>query len=176
MGNGMNDRGNRQAWAGRPDPAPGPARGRRAEIDPPARTVRDTDSGPAGPGRCRDCGRRHGTVVRCLADGRWFDADDQTWRDRRGRRAPWPNVVEYAGVRDLAVAVREVRLSGDAAARPRKLCKRCQMAREALHAALRNRLRALGRRAVGDLFLGRYDVPDTLGRFTALAASRPKAK
>jgi hypothetical protein len=145
----------------------------RAQLDPSGPGARHTGTAPGvAPERCRECGRRHGTVVRCLPDGRWFDADDQTWRDRRGRRARWPNVVEYAGVRDLPVSVRRVRLSAEPGARTRRLCQRCQMVHEAARGAIRRHLRALGRRALGDLFLGAYDRPDAVERFAALARRR----
>jgi hypothetical protein len=138
----------------------------RAQLDPSGPGARH-----AGTERCRECGRRHGTVVRCLPDGRWFDADDQTWRDRRGRRARWPDVVEYAAVRDLPVSVRRVRLSAD---RTRRLCRRCQMVHEAARNGVRRRLRVLGRRALGDLFLGAYDQPDAVERFAGLARRRAR--
>lgn len=117
-----------------------------------------------GAARCRCCGRPHGVVVRCLADGRWYDPDAQTWRDSRGRRAPWPDVVEYATTEDIAVTVRPVRASGAATGTPRLLCRRCQMVEEAIRARIRARMR----RAVGDLFLGSYDAPGTFERFLAL--------
>jgi len=149
----------------------------RPQLDPSGESVHYTATTPqGGQERCRDCGRKHGTVVRCLPDGRWFDADDQTWRDRRGRRAAWPNVVEYAEVRDLAVTVRQVRLSGDTSARLSKLCRRCQMSREAVRNAIRNRIRALSRRAMGDLFLGSYHEPGEIERFKVLSRRAKKAE
>ncbi|UEM20748.1 hypothetical protein JL100_027330 [Skermanella mucosa] len=148
----------------------------RPQLDPSGESVRYTDTTPVSANeRCRDCGRKHGTVVRCLADGRWFDAEDQTWRDRRGRRAAWPNVVEYAEVRDMPVTVRLVRLSGDVSGKLRKLCQRCQMSQEALRNAIRNRVRALSRRALGDLFLGGYNEPDQLERFKVLSPPRNRS-
>ena len=45
-------------------------------------------------GRCQRCGRPHLAFVRCLPDGRWFDEQAATWRDRRGRLARWPDLVE----------------------------------------------------------------------------------
>ncbi|EWY40450.1 hypothetical protein N825_34705 [Skermanella stibiiresistens SB22] len=149
----------------------------RPQLDPSGERVRYTDIAPVSLNeRCRDCGRKHGTVVRCLADGRWFDADDQTWRDRRGRRSAWPNVVEYAEVRDLPVTVRLVRLSGDNGGKLRKLCRRCQMSQESMRNAIRNRIRALSRRALGDLFLGVYSEPDTEERFKSLSKPKRAAK
>ena len=45
-------------------------------------------------GACEGCGRPHGRTIRCLPDGRWFDPDRRTWRDRRGRPARWPDLEE----------------------------------------------------------------------------------
>lgn len=125
----------------------------------------------AGEGlRCRCCGRPDGVVVRCLPDGRWYDAADQTWRDGRGRRAAWPNVVEYMETQDIAVLVRPVRASDGPNSRRRALCRRCQMIEE----GVRTRIRARMRRAVGDLFLGAYDEPATLERFLSLRRRLPQ--
>jgi hypothetical protein len=147
----------------------------QARLDPLGPVDCGTQAAPAaGPERCRDCGRKHGTIVRCLPDGRWFDADELTWRDRRGRSAKWPNVVEYAEVRDLPVSIRPVRLSAKPGAKPRSLCQRCQMVLEAAHNGVRRRLRALSRCALGDLFLGAYDQPDAIERFTASACRRAR--
>ncbi|WP_448192313.1 hypothetical protein [Azospirillum sp. sgz301742] len=125
----------------------------------------------AGDGlRCRCCARPDGLVVRCLPDGRWYDAADQTWRDGRGRRAAWPDVVEYTTTQDIAVRVRPVRASGVPNSRPRLLCRRCQMIEE----GIRGRLRARMRRALGDLFLGAYDEPATFERFLSLRRRQGK--
>jgi hypothetical protein len=45
-------------------------------------------------GRCQRCGRPHLVLLRCLPDGRWFDEQAATWRDRRGRPARWPDLME----------------------------------------------------------------------------------
>ena len=37
-------------------------------------------------GRCQRCGRPHGREIRHLGDGRWWDEDERTWRNGRGRR------------------------------------------------------------------------------------------
>lgn len=134
------------------------------QIDAPRRQGR--------PLRCRTCGRPHGVMLRCLGDGRWYDPEDATWRDRRGRRAPWPDVVEYAGTHDKRAVVRLVRPSGDPSGRPRALCLSCHMLAEIPFVAARNRLRALRRRAVGDLFLGGYEGEDIIPRFLAFLKSR----
>ena len=145
----------------------------QAQLDPLGPVNRGTQAASAArPERCRDCGRRHGTIVRCLPDGRWFDPDDQTWRDRRGRAARWPDVVEYAMVRDLAVSIRPVRLSTKPGTRTRCLCQHCQMVFGSARNGIRRHLRALSRRALGDLFLGAYDQPDVLERFTASTQHR----
>ncbi|GAA4255176.1 hypothetical protein GCM10022293_40840 [Azospirillum formosense] len=111
--------------------------------------------------------------MRCLPDGRWYDAADQTWRDGRGRRAAWPDVVEYAETRDVQVVVRPVRPSGNPEARPKNLCRRCHMQEEALRNAIRSRIRARMRRALGDLFLGDYSSPGILERAMALYRRKP---
>jgi Resolvase, N terminal domain len=41
-------------------------------------------------GICQGCGRPHGMTVRCLPDGRWFDATLRTWRNGRGRHCRPP--------------------------------------------------------------------------------------
>jgi hypothetical protein len=122
--------------------------------------------------RCRDCGRRHGTIVRCLPDGRWFDPDDQTWRDRRGRTAKWPDVVEYVEVCDLTVSIRLIHLSTKPKARPRGLCQHCRKVGESARNRIRRHLQAPSRRALGDLFLGAYDQPDVFERFTTSTQHR----
>src|SRR5208337_4007894 len=45
-------------------------------------------------GRCQRCGRPHLVLLRCLPDGRWSDEQAATWRDRRGRPARWPDLME----------------------------------------------------------------------------------
>lgn len=134
------------------------------QIEPPGKRAR--------PLRCRTCGRPHGIVLRCLRDGRWYDPEDATWRDRRGRRAPWPDVVEYAGTHDKKAVVRLVRPSGDPSGRPRALCLSCHMLAEIPFVAARNRLRARRRRALGDLFLGGYEEEEAIQRLLALLKSR----
>lgn len=136
----------------------------RPQIEPPRERTR--------PLRCRACGRPHGIVLRCLRDGRWYDPEDATWRDRRGRKAPWPDVVEYAGTHDKRAVVRLVRPSGDTSGRPRALCLSCHMHAEIPFVAARNRLRALRRRALGDLFLGAYETEEAFPRLLDLLKSR----
>jgi hypothetical protein len=51
-------------------------------------------------GRCERCARPHLSQVRCLPDGRWFDEASRTWRDRRGRSARWPDLIEAGYILD----------------------------------------------------------------------------
>ena len=112
--------------------------------------------------RCRCCGRPDGVVVRCLPDGRWYDGADETWRDGRGRRVPWPEAAEYAATTDVLVGVEALRITRSAVERVRLLCNRCRRLEGAAHGRARARISILLRRAIGDLFLGRYDDPAVL--------------
>jgi hypothetical protein len=66
-------------------------------------------------GICQGCGRPHGTTVRCLPDGRWFDAARRTWRNSRGRPARWPDLVETAQMRQTRVVLAAAHLDHDPA-------------------------------------------------------------
>jgi hypothetical protein len=65
-------------------------------------------------GRCQDCGRPHSATIRCLADGRWFDSAQQTWRDRRGRTARWPDLKQMVQIRTMYVVLAAAHLAHDA--------------------------------------------------------------
>jgi hypothetical protein len=54
-------------------------------------------------GLCQGCGRPQGATVRCLPDGRWYDQVRQTWRDRRGRIARWPDLEQIAQMRTVTL-------------------------------------------------------------------------
>ncbi len=113
-------------------------------------------------GVCQGCGRPHGVKVRCLPDGRWFDATRGTWRNDRGRPARWPDLVETAQVRHTRVILAAAHLDHD----PRNnrlrnlksLGQRCHMIHDRPHHLAQRRLTYLLRRALGDLFLGPYSV------------------
>ena len=64
-------------------------------------------------GRCQRCGRPHLVLVRCLPDGRWFDDQAATWRDRRGRPARWPDLVEAPRFRMTRVVLAAAHLDSD---------------------------------------------------------------
>jgi hypothetical protein len=64
-------------------------------------------------GRCQRCGRPHLVLLRCLPDGRWFDGQAATWRDRRGRPARWPDLMEATRFRMTRVVLAAAHLDSD---------------------------------------------------------------
>jgi hypothetical protein len=111
-------------------------------------------------GVCQGCGRPHGTTVRCLPDGRWFDSARQTWRDRRGRTARWPDLEQMVRLRTTRVVLAAAHLDHDPSNNRirnlRSLCQRCHMIHDRPHHLAQRRITYLRRRALGDLFLGPY--------------------
>jgi hypothetical protein len=111
-------------------------------------------------GVCQGCGRPHDITVRCLPDGRWYDATRRTWRNAHGRAARWPDLVEVAQIRHTRVVLAAAHLDHD----PRNnrlrnlksLCQRCHMIHDRPHHLAQRRITYLLRRALGDLFLGPY--------------------
>ena len=112
-------------------------------------------------GRCEGCGRPHGRTVCHLGDGRWWDVERKTWRDGQGRR------VRGAAGTDLLAQTRSTRVVLATAHRdhdptnnhPRNLvafCQRCHLAHDREEHRRRRWLTLFRRRALGDLFLGRY--------------------
>ena len=78
-----------------------------------------------GRGRCQACGRPHGHTLRCLPDGRWFDPAAAIWRDRRGRPARWPDLVELLRLRTTRVVLAAAHLDHNRRRNLRGLCQRC---------------------------------------------------
>ena len=82
-------------------------------------------------GICQGCGRPHGTKIRCLPDGRWFDPTQRIWRNGRGRPARWPDLVETAQVRHTRVVLAAAHLDHNPRNNRRRnlksLCQRCHM-------------------------------------------------
>lgn len=122
--------------------------------------VRFEIEGPHGRGRCWTCGKPHGHEIRVLADGRWFDPEQHTWRDDHGRDAAWPDVVDACTVRRTRVILAACHRDHDPAnVTPPDLAAWCQR-----HHMLHNRafhrrqvrVTILLRRALGDLFEGTY--------------------
>jgi hypothetical protein len=119
-------------------------------------------------GMCQGCGRPHGMTVRCLPDGRWFDATRHTWRNGHGRAARWPDLVEVAQIRQTRVVLAAAHLDHDPSNNRlrnlKSLCQRCHMIHDRPHHLAQRRITYLLRRALGDLFLGPYSI-----NFTHLA-------
>ena len=113
-------------------------------------------------GRCQCCRRPHLTQVRCLPDGRWFDVDSGTWRDRRGRPARWPDLIDAIHIRVTRVVLAAAHLDNDPAnnrlGNLRSLCQRCHMLHDRPFHLVQRWLTYRRRSALGDLFLGRYGV------------------
>lgn len=111
-------------------------------------------------GLCQACRRPHGAVLRCLPDGRWFDPQQGTWRDRRGRIARWPDLEEMVRLRMTRVVLAAAHLDHDPTNNRlrnlRSLCQRCHMIHDRPHHLAQRRITYLLRRALGDLFLGPY--------------------
>jgi hypothetical protein len=109
-------------------------------------------------GICQGCGRPHGVTVRCLPDGRWFDAARRTWRDGRGHRARWPDLEEAAQMRPTRVVLAAAHLDHDPSNNRlrnlKSLCQRCHMIHDRPHHLARRRITYLLRRALGDLLPG----------------------
>ena len=64
-------------------------------------------------GMCQGCCRPHGVTVRCLPDGRWFDATGHIWRNGRGRPSRWPDLIETARMRQTRVVLAAAHLDHD---------------------------------------------------------------
>jgi hypothetical protein len=113
-------------------------------------------------GRCQKCGRPHLARVRCLPDGRWFDEAAQTWRDRRGRPARWPDLIEVTKLRQTRVVLATAHLDHNPThnrwSNLRGLCQRCHMLHDRPFHLVQRWLTYRRRWAIGDLFLGAYDV------------------
>ena len=111
-------------------------------------------------GRCQGCGRPHLARLRCLPDGRWFDEEVRTWRDRRGRPARWPDLVDSVGLRTTRVVLAAAHLDSNPANNRlrnlRCLCQRCHMLHDRPYHLAQRRVTYRRRSALGDLFLGTY--------------------
>ena len=111
-------------------------------------------------GRCQRCGRPHLVRLRCLPDGRWFDEQAATWRDRRGRLARWPDLMETARFRKTRVVLAAAHLDSDPTNNRlknlRALCQRCHMLHDRPHHLAQRWITYRRRSAVGDLFFGPY--------------------
>jgi hypothetical protein len=114
-------------------------------------------------GRCEFCGRPHGREIRHLGDGRWWDEENRTWRNGRGRalsRLALP--ADDVTVKTTKVVLAAAHLDHDPTNnRPRNLkalCQRCHMLHDREEHRRRRWITLRMRKALGDLFLGPYQV------------------
>ena len=113
-------------------------------------------------GQCEGCGRPHGRIICHLGDGRWWDRQRQVWRDGQGRRVGRVLVVEslQEQVRTTRVVLATAHRDHDPTNnRPRNLvalCQRCHLQHDREEHRRRRWLTLFRRKALGDLFLGRY--------------------
>jgi hypothetical protein len=111
-------------------------------------------------GRCEACGRPHATLIRCLPDGRRFDPAQQTWRDRRGRHAHWPDLLAMIPARTTRVLLAAAHLDHDPSNnRLRNLkcfCQRCHLLHDRPYHRAQRWITYRCRYAAGDLFIGFY--------------------
>ena len=111
-------------------------------------------------GKCQRCGRPHLARLRCLPDGRWFDEKAATWRDRRGRPARWPDIMEVVGFRMTRSVLAAAHLDSDPTNNRMKnlraLCQRCHILHDRPHHLVQRWITYRRRLAAGDLFLGPY--------------------
>ncbi|MFM2042432.1 MAG: hypothetical protein RLY86_1008 [Pseudomonadota bacterium] len=114
-------------------------------------------------GRCEACGRPHGLRIAQLPDGRWQDPQTGEWRDDQGSPTTPPDLVERVAAERKQVKLAACHRShepwrveeGDLAA----WCGRCHLRHDRDEHRRQRRITWLKRRALGDLFLGRYPIP-----------------
>lgn len=114
-------------------------------------------------GRCERCARPHGKVVAHLGDGRWWDEEAITWRSGRGRAiAALPPLLECTlAIKHTKVALAAAHLdhdlSNNAPSNLRAFCQRCHMLHDKPEHLRQRDITYKKRRAIGDLFGGRYE-------------------
>lgn len=112
-------------------------------------------------GRCEGCKRPHGRFVCHLGDGRWWDPERSAWRDGQGRTARVTDIKDVLGVVTttrvvLATAHRDHDPTNNRLRNLAALCQRCHMLHDREEHQRRRWLTLFRRKALGDLFLGRY--------------------
>ncbi len=113
-------------------------------------------------GRCEGCGRPHGRLVYHLGDGRWWDEDAGCWRTARGRVVR--GLVPPEQLNQPALTTRVVLScahldhdpTNNKAQNLRAFCQRCHLEYDRPEHQRRRWFTLFRRRALGDLFLGRY--------------------
>jgi hypothetical protein len=111
-------------------------------------------------GKCQRCGRPHGETLRVLPDGRWYDPQQRTWRDGRGRDARWPDLLAMTRACHSRIILAAAHLNHDPSNNRwrnlRGLCQRCHLLHDRRHHRRQRWITWRSRYAVADLFLGRY--------------------
>ena len=112
-------------------------------------------------GQCEGCGRPHGRFVCHLGDGRWWDPERGTWRDGQGRalRAiDLENLLARISTTRviLATAHRDHDPTNNRVRNLVASCQRFHILHDRDEHRRRRRLTLFRRKALGDLFLGRY--------------------
>jgi hypothetical protein len=113
-------------------------------------------------GRCEACGRPHGDTVAHLGDGRWWDSEAGLWRSGKGR------VVRNLPPLSLDTAVKRTKVvlacahldhdpGNNEMSNLKALCQRCHMLHDKPEHLRQRRITYSKRKALGDLFLGRYE-------------------
>jgi hypothetical protein len=114
-------------------------------------------------GRCETCCRRHKAKVLCIPDGRWFDQEDNLWRDGHGRQCAAPYGAELDKLHGTRVILAAAHLDHDPAncvpSNLRSLCQRCHMLYDKPYHLAQRKVTYRMRWALGDLFLGPYIRP-----------------
>lgn len=113
-------------------------------------------------GRCENCGRPHGQRVAHLGDGRWWDQEASVWRSERGRvlRSLPPLAADSAPQQTkvvLACAHLDHDPGNNGMSNLKALCQRCHMLHDKPEHLRQRRITYSKRKALGDLFLGRYE-------------------
>jgi hypothetical protein len=115
-------------------------------------------------GRCEQCLRPHKQLVFCLSDGRWMDLAADTWRDGRGLAIEAPRWDEMLALRPrmtpvvLATAHRDHDPRNRADDNLVAWCQRCHILHDRPHHRWQRWITYRQRLALGDLFIGPYDV------------------
>jgi hypothetical protein len=112
-------------------------------------------------GRCEGCGRPHGRFVCHLGDGRWWDPERSAWRDGQGRalgRVDTENLLALISTTRvvLATAHRDHDPTNNRLRNLVAFCQRCHMLHDREEHRRRRWLTLFRRKALGDLYLGRY--------------------
>ena len=102
-------------------------------------------------------------AVRSSSDGRWWDEDERTWRNGRGRALL--RLAQRIGddaVRTTTVVLAAAHLDHDPTNNRlrnlKALCQRCHMLHDREEHRRRRLLTLRMRNAIGDLFLGLYQT------------------